>query len=68
MGTNNRTVIGKTSLYLVPYRFPVKENFLFQKLKKTWREELEVLDIWLLGGPRSLGNGVKQTNVMPQPG
>lgn len=42
-------------MYLVAYGLSVKQNFFLQKLKKTWREELEVLDIWLLRGTRSLG-------------
>lgn len=40
--------------YFVADSLPIKENFFLQELKETRRKKLEVLDVWLLGGTRSL--------------
>lgn len=40
--------------YFVADGLPVKQNLLLQELEEAWGEELEVLDVWLLGGTRSL--------------
>lgn len=53
----------KRSLYLVANGFSVEKNFFLQEFKKTRREELKVLDIWLLGRTRRLGDGVQTMNI-----
>lgn len=58
---------GRSLLYLVAYGFSVKEDFFLQEFKKTWREELEVLDIWLLGRTRSLEGGFQTVNLQHHP-
>lgn len=54
----------KRSLYLVANGFSVKKNFFLQEFKKTRREELKVLDIWLLGRTRRLEDGVQTMNII----
>lgn len=54
----------ESSLYLVANGFSVEENFFLQEFKKTRREELKVLDIWLLGRTRRLGDRVQTMNII----
>lgn len=49
--------------YLVAYGLPVEQDLFLQKLKQTWREELEVLNVWLLRWTRSLSKKRKKNSV-----
>lgn len=40
--------------YFVADGLPVKQNLLLKEFKEARWKELEVLDVWLLGGTRSL--------------
>lgn len=52
-------VCSSTNTYLVPDGLPVGVDLHIQQLKQPGREELEVLDCWLLGGTGGLdGEGV----------
>lgn len=67
LSTGLHQFLGRCSLYLVANGFPVKEDFFLQEFKKTWREELEVLNIWLLGRSRSLEDRFQTMNFHHHP-